>query len=210
MTRSVQDSSSAAIARERSADSTEEPRSLNETCAQLLARCAIKDEAALAELYRLTSAKLNGLVMRMLGSRDRANDVLQETFVQIWRGASTYRPDLSQPMTWMTAIARNRALDRLKHESRRRRIFDEDIEMESLSIADQGSSPLEQFISEDTGARLKKCMERLAKSQQHAILLTYFYGYTREEVATRLNAPTGTVKSWVHRALQRLEECLTH
>lgn len=186
----------------------QERQSLNETCAQLLARCALKDQAALAELYRLSSAKLNGLVMRLMGSRDRANDVLQETFVQIWRGASTYRPDLSQPMTWMTAIARNRALDHLKHESRRGRILDEDIELESLSIADQGSSPLEQFISEDTGARLKECIQRLAKSQQHAIFLTYFYGYTREEVATRLNTPTGTVKSWVHRALQRLEECL--
>ena len=187
----------------------QQPQSLSETCAQLLARCALKDQAALSELYRLTSARLNGVVIRLLGSRDRANDVLQETYVQIWRGAATYRPDLSQPMTWMTAIARNRALDNIKHESRRGRIFDEDIEMESLAIADQGRTPLEQFISEDTGARLKDCMQRLAQSQQHAILLTYFYGYTREEVATRLKTPVGTVKSWVHRALQRLEECLT-
>lgn len=175
----------------------------------LLARCTLRDQGALRMLFEEVSGKLNGIALRITGSRDIAEDVLQVSFIQIWNSAQSYRPDLGKPMTWMTSIVRHRALDRLRTERRRGRVIDETVEVETAELASSDKGPMDHFALDQTNNRIKTCLARLSRSQQRAILLAYYYGYTREDIAAKLGAAVGTVKSWLHRGLQRLEKCLT-
>ncbi|MDX5299012.1 MAG: RNA polymerase subunit sigma-70, partial [Gammaproteobacteria bacterium] len=92
---------------------------INVRSANLLARIALRDRSAFEALYRLVSAKLNAVALKMLGSQDAAADVLQESFMQIWHNAASYRAELGEPLTWMRAIVRYRALDRVQAGKRR-------------------------------------------------------------------------------------------
>jgi len=175
----------------------------------LLARCALRDQRALGQLYTDVAAKLNGIAYRITGSRDIAEEVLQISFTQIWQDAGRYRADVAQPMAWMTSIVRHRALDRIKADRRRQRVIDETIELETEQLASRDRGPLEHFQFRESRSELQSCLERLSDSQQRSVMLAYYYGYSREEIASKLDAAVGTVKSWLHRGLQRLEQCLT-
>lgn len=175
----------------------------------LLSRCALRDQAALRNLYDLVAAKLNGIAFRITGSRDLAEDVLQISFNQIWKDAAHYRPDIARPMTWMTSIVRHRSLDKIKAERRRTRVIDESVALETEQLASKERGPLDLFELGETKGKLSLCLERLSDMQQRSVLLAYYYGFSREEISTKLDAAVGTVKSWLHRGLQRLEQCLT-
>ena len=176
---------------------------------RLLSRCALRDPSALRSLYDEVAAKLNGVAYRITGSRDMAEDVLQISLIQIWESAPSYRPDLGRPMTWLTSIVRHRALDRVRAERRRHRVVDEAVELEAMQLVSADPGPPEHFALHQTSGRLDTCLKRLSDAQRHAVMLAYYYGHTREETAEKLNAAVGTVKSWLHRALRRLEQCLT-
>ena len=176
---------------------------------RLLSRCALRDPSALRSLYDAVAAKLNGVAYRITGSRDMAEDVLQISLIQIWESAPSYRPDLGRPMTWLTSIVRHRALDRVRAERRRHRVVDEAVELEAMQLVSADPGPPEHFALHQTSGRLDTCLKRLSDAQRHAVMLAYYYGHTREETAEKLNAAVGTVKSWLHRALRRLEQCLT-
>ncbi|MEO1204072.1 MAG: sigma-70 family RNA polymerase sigma factor [Pseudomonadota bacterium] len=184
-------------------------RETDERLLELLSRCALRDQAALRSLYDEVAAKLNGIAFRITGARDLAEEVLQTSFIQIWRDAARYRPDVAQPMTWLTSIVRHRALDRLKAERRRGRVIDETVELETMQLVSEDKGPMDNFALHETQGRLKTCLQRLSDSQQRAVMLAYCYGYTRDEIAAKLDTAAGTVKSWLHRGLQRLEQCLT-
>jgi RNA polymerase sigma-70 factor (ECF subfamily) len=171
--------------------------------ADLLSRCALRDQQAFAELYRRSSAKLFAVAVRITRRRDWAEEVLQESFVNIWNHATGYNPAKSAPMTWMTAIVRNRALDLL----RRPREVELDEEHEELiaSLPDDAPGPDEQ--ARDAGA-LAECMKQLTGEQQKSITLAFFYGLSHGELAQQMQKPLGTVKTWVRRGLDRLRDCL--
>jgi RNA polymerase sigma-70 factor (ECF subfamily) len=172
----------------------------------LLSRCALRDQRAFAELYRLSSAKLFAVAVRITRRRDWAEEVLQESFVNIWNHAAGYSPGRSAPMTWMTAIVRNRALDLL----RRPREVELGEEHEELvaSIPDDAPGPEELLRrSKDAGA-LADCMKQLTGEQQKSIALAFFYGLSHAELAQKMQKPLGTVKTWVRRGLERLKDCL--
>ena len=175
--------------------------------ADLLARVALADRDAFAELYRLLAPTVFGLLVRLVGSRDVAAEVQQEVFVHIWRSASGYRPHLGRARTWITTVARNRAIDRLRREDTQRRLYDRDVSIE-ISRAVSDDNPLRDAEDDQASARLADCLERLAQNQRHVVWLAYRYGHTRNEIARRLDAPVGTVKSWLHRGLKRLQGCL--
>ena len=177
--------------------------------AELLARCALRDQSALRLLYGEVAAKLNGIAFRITRAQDIAEDVLQVSFTQIWNDAARYRPDIARPLTWMTSIVRHRALDRLKADRRRGNLIDENVELEAEQLTSGDRGPMEHFALNETQGDLRSCIERLSARQQQAVMLAYYYGYSREEIAVRLNSAVGTVKSWLHRGLQRLEQCLT-
>ena len=173
---------------------------------QLLARTALKDQQAFAELYRAASPHLFAVALRILREAAAAEEVLQESFVSIWHHAASYVAAKSQPLTWLTRIVRNRCLDQL-----RRRAIDTvtlDDEEESLTIAAPGPTPLELMLAGADALAVRDCIDALEAGQKHAIALAFFQGLSHAELARHLQQPLGTVKSWVRRGLERLRACL--
>ena len=170
-----------------------------------LARVAAGERNALRTTYRLTSAKLFGVCLRILHDRAEAEDVLQEVYVTVWQKAAGFDPQRASPMTWLITIARNRAIDRLRASRQSRRM--QPIE-EAADIAD--TAPLAEAMVEDaeSNAKLHGCLGSLAEREQTALRSAFFDGNTYEELAARMSVPLGTMKSWIRRALMKLKTCL--
>ncbi|UIF85450.1 sigma-70 family RNA polymerase sigma factor [Cupriavidus sp. UYPR2.512] len=180
-----------------------------ERLAALLQAVAIGDRQALRGLYDLSATKLFGLALRITGRRDWAEDVVQESFVSIWHHAGDYRPHLAAPMTWMTAIVRNRALDCLRRASAAH--VGQTVELdEDLGewLADDAAGPAELADASQQARALNRCLQRLDQPQRQAIMLAYLQDLSHAELAARLRAPLGTVKSWIRRGLERLRSCM--
>lgn len=177
--------------------------------ADLLARTALADQAAFGELYRATSPQLYGVAIRILREAATAEEVLQESYVAVWHHAASYAPAKSQPLTWLTAIVRNRCLDSL-----RRRELDtvsttpDDEDHPELELPGDGRTPADLLIEGAQAQSVRECVETLEGRSRQAIALAFFQGLTHAELATHLREPLGTVKSWVRRGLERLRQCL--
>lgn len=170
-----------------------------------LARIPGGDRAALQTVYRLTSAKLFGVALRILGERSEAEDVIQEVYVTVWRKAADFDAARASPMTWLIAIARNRAIDRLRATKRTRR-------MDPIEAADDvaDSAPVADSALESAQdhARLHTCLGGLEAREQTALRGAFFDGNTYEDLAARMSVPLGTIKSWIRRAMIKLKSCL--
>src|SRR6266508_3058788 len=173
---------------------------------ELLARTALADQQAFAELYRLTSPHLYAMALRILREAAPAEEVLQESFVNIWHHAGSYVAAKSQPLTWLTSIVRNRCLDQL----RRREVVTVtlDDEEDGVEVAAEDPTPLEMLVSGADARAVRACVETLEAGQKQAIALAFFQGLSHGELARHLRQPLGTVKSWIRRALERLKQCL--
>ncbi|MBU6953394.1 sigma-70 family RNA polymerase sigma factor [Hahella sp. HN01] len=176
----------------------------------LLARIALKDQKALEQLYKRVAPKLNGVAMIILRDTDLANDVLQEAFLQIWHKADEYRRSLSEPMTWMTSLLRYRALDKLKAENREQTRRERHDEIEQLLEQNLVDSPLRDVLNSNEKCRIHRCLRSLDVLNRNAILMAYYYGYSREDIAVHIEKPVNTVKVWLKRGLGRLAQCLGH
>ncbi|ULX54858.1 RNA polymerase subunit sigma-24 [Cupriavidus taiwanensis] len=175
----------------------------------LLQAVAVGERQALRALYDLTATKLFGLALRITGRRDWAEDVVQESFVSIWHHAGDYRPQLAAPMTWMTAIVRNRALDCLRRAAAARVPQTVELEQDLAEwLADDAAGPAELAEASQQARALNRCLQRLEQSQRQAIMLAYLQDLSHAELAERLRAPLGTVKSWIRRGLERLRSCM--
>jgi RNA polymerase sigma factor (sigma-70 family) len=181
---------------------------------QLLARAGLGDRAAFGRLYERTSGHLFAVVLRIQRDRGMAEDLLQEIYVSVWKAAASFDAARSQPLTWLTHIARNRAIDSLRRAQAQPRT-------ESLSVDDDDErpDPHEALASDDPGPldllgrasdrrQLTQCMQHLSPPQRQSVALAFFDGLSHAEVAEQLREPLGTVKSWVRRALQTLKGCL--
>jgi RNA polymerase sigma-70 factor, ECF subfamily len=177
-----------------------------EQLSDLLARCALRDQQAFSALYRFTSAKLFAVALRITRRRDWAEEVLQEAFVNIWNHAGGYTATKSAPMTWMTAIVRNRALDWLRRP--REVEIDEEQEEMLASIPDDSPGPEELLRRSTESGELAQCLKGLTDEQQRSISLAFFYGLSHAELAEQMRKPLGTVKTWIRRGLERLKTCL--
>ena len=182
-------------------DNKSEARSLSD----LLGAVAAEDRSAFAPLYEAISAKLFGVTLRILRNRQQAEEVLQEVYIRIWRRAVDYRPEKGTPMTWMITIARHRALDRRRQQKPELPLDEADGYGET---ADPEPGPLAQAISSEQSRALAACLDELAAEQRGCITLAYREGFTHAELATRFDTPLGTGKSWIHRGLRHLKECL--
>jgi RNA polymerase sigma-70 factor (ECF subfamily) len=176
-----------------------------QTLSALLERIANQDARALRSLYELTSSKLFGLALRILTKREWAEEVLQDSFINIWRFAGDYREGLSAPMTWMTTIVRNRALDHLRRVSSVETEWSEALD-ELIPGNDLG--PAETTSMGQQAQQLALCMQRLDSNQRQAVALAYLRDQSHSEVADTLKVPLGTVKSWIRRGLEKLKTCL--
>jgi RNA polymerase sigma-70 factor (ECF subfamily) len=173
--------------------------------AAALARIPGGDRAALQTVYRLTSAKLFGVILRILGERSAAEDVLQEVYVTVWRKAADFDAGRASPLTWLIAIARNRAIDRLRAQRQTSRM--EPIEAAG-EIADDAPGAASALEAAQEHARLHRCLGGLAAHERAALRGAFFDGNTYEELAERMKVPLGTMKSWIRRAMIKLKACL--
>ncbi|WP_420464749.1 sigma-70 family RNA polymerase sigma factor [Panacagrimonas sp.] len=177
---------------------------------RLLHATATGDRRAFAELYRESSSHLFGLLLRMLQRRDWAEEALQDCYIKIWQKAETYDAEKGAPLTWLLSVARYRALDllRMKRPEVEMPDGDDDFSLPPLTLHDEAEDPMARAVEGQGIARMEACLRELPKEQRDALLLAYYEGYTHQELAVRLKAPLGTVKSWVRRGLARLRDCL--
>lgn len=171
----------------------------------LLARVADGDRQAFAALYAATSAKLWGIVVRILPRRDLAEEVLQDAYLRIWERASGFDPARASPITWMATIARNRAIDEVR---RRKPISSIEDAPEALEVAEAAADPLQSAVQSEALRRLNECLEGLEPQRREMVLLAYYAGLSRDELAARFATPVNTVKTWLHRSLAQLRKCL--
>ncbi|MGB7257048.1 MAG: sigma-70 family RNA polymerase sigma factor [Pseudolabrys sp.] len=170
-----------------------------------LARVAASDRAALQTIYRLSSAKLFGVCLRILGERSDAEDVLQEVYLTVWRKAGDFDVGRASPMTWLIAIARNRAIDRLRTRGQNRRMDPIDVAAEVPDAALTADAALERS---EQNKRLHACLGGLAERERAALRGAFFDGNTYEQLAQRMSLPLGTMKSLIRRAMMKLKACL--
>lgn len=170
-----------------------------------LARVIAGDRNALQTVYRLTSAKLFGVCLRILNDRAESEDVLQEVYLTVWRKAAGFDPGKATAMTWLIAIARNRSIDRLRAGSARRRMDPID---DAPEIADDTPSADIGLETAQANARLKECLGGLVEQERIAVRGAFFDGNTYEDLAERLKTPLGTIKSRIRRAMMKLKACL--
>ncbi|HEX7442228.1 MAG TPA: sigma-70 family RNA polymerase sigma factor [Caldimonas sp.] len=184
---------------------------------RLLARASLGDRAAFATLYERTSAHLFAVVLRINRDRAQAEDILQEVYVNVWRAAKSFDAAQSQPLTWLTSIARNRAIDSLRRGQTRPQIQTfgasesaTDAEDDSVydTVADAAPGPLELLSQASEARALADCLERLDALQRQSVALAFYHGLSHAEVAEQMRQPLGTVKSWVRRSLIVLKSCL--
>lgn len=181
----------------------------------LLQRIAARDAQALALLYDRHSPLAYGVVLRILRDAGDADDVLQETFARVWSRADTYDPRLGAPAAWLTRIARNRAVDRLRAKRVRR-----DISVDPGLTRDGEPVPLpepEDRVTPETVAQhaatssaLQAAMRLLPAVQRQLIEAAFFDGYTHHELAARFDLPLGTVKTRIRSGLLAMRGRLEH
>ena len=176
----------------------------------LMSRVALHDRAAFERLYRATCAHLLGIAFRILNNRDRAEEVLQEAFMNVWHGAGGYNAALATPMTWLINIVRNKAIDSLRAgKAERASTVALDDEDGSHDVAADAALQPQQLLDDSlVKGRIADCMGTLHPSQRQALALAYYRGMVHTDIAEALNAPLGTAKAWVRRGLDKLKDCL--
>jgi RNA polymerase sigma-70 factor (ECF subfamily) len=171
--------------------------------AQLLARVASGDRAALAALYRAQSVRLFGIAMAILRDRDAASDALHDGFVALARRAAQFDPSRGAPEAWMGAVVRHAALDIARRRGR-------EMPTEDALLGDAPVEPaqLETLAAGAEAERLRACLAALEEKNRQGIVLAFVHGLSHPQIAARLETPLGTVKSWIRRGLLALRECL--
>lgn len=172
--------------------------------ADLIARCALRDRAAFRSLYERTSAKLFGVVLRILKDRSEAEEAIQEVYVKVWQRADRYVAGGYSPISWLVAVARNHALDIL----RARRPVSADIDA-ALEVPDAGPSPERAAEDSDERGRIEHCLGELDPERADAVRGAYLDGYSYDELAAKYDVPLNTMRTWLRRSLLRLRECLS-
>jgi RNA polymerase sigma factor (sigma-70 family) len=170
---------------------------------ELTALLKNKDQAAFARLYDNYSGAIYSIILQIVNDEELANDILQEVFINIWRKIEMYDAEKGRLFTWMLNIARNASIDMLRSRGYRNSKKNQSIQ-ENVDITVPGNT--EQMNIDSIG--LKKLLEKLKPEQRVLIDLSYFKGYTHEEIAEQENIPLGTVKTRIRNALIQLREIL--
>jgi RNA polymerase sigma-70 factor, ECF subfamily len=180
------------------------PEQAQTSDSELLHAIARGDEQALASLYDRYRLILFGLILRILHSRPEAEDVLQDVFIQVWKRAADFDESRGRPFTWLVTLCRSRTIDRLRALESRQRTANEAVQEaeESVSDSEQDAMRAEQ------SAVVRQCLGDLPREQRETLVLAYFEGLTQTEIASRLGAPLGTVKTRMRSGMIKLREML--
>ena len=178
-----------------------------------LVATAKHDAKAFKELYESSAPKLFSFILRILQNRELAEEVLQESFVNIWNNAASYQSSLASPMTWMTTIVRNRAFDLLRklNNGQHLQVSYETDEFENnlwQTMESPDANPEQALGLSQDAASLARCMTKLEGLHRQAMSLAYFHDLSHSEVADQMQLPIGTVKTWIRRGLEKLRLCL--
>jgi RNA polymerase sigma-70 factor (ECF subfamily) len=169
----------------------------------MLASVANGDADAFERLYHATSAKLYGVVLRIVRRHDLAADVMEDSYLHIWKTASKFDPKLTSPMSWLVAIARARAIDL----ARRPDIAESESESEIADSENPGSLSRRELT--DELKRLLTCVGRLDPERQRMLLLAYYGAFTRDQLASKIDMPVDLVRAALRLSLFEIEQCLT-
>ena len=176
----------------------------------LLDRVAQADQAALKELYDMTSSRLYGVAVRVVTNREWAEDVLQEAFLNIWRIAGDYKASLSPPMAWMGLVVRSRGLDFLRRRTSDRADTAQELDdLISDTVAGDSPNPIDTTQASEQASALHQCLSALDNKQREVISLAYMRDLSHAELANQLKLPLGTVKTWIRRGLEQLRGCMS-
>lgn len=173
--------------------------------AALIAQVARADRAAFRALYAAASAKLFGVALRILQDRSEAEDAVQEVFTRVWLNAHRYDGTRARGMTWLIAIARNHAIDRLRARPAGTAETQEDA---MASLADRAPGPEAQVVAKGEARRITDCFGTLEPARAEAIRGAYLGGLSYEDLSRRHAVPLNTMRSWLRRGLMKLKECL--
>ncbi|MGI8820428.1 MAG: sigma-70 family RNA polymerase sigma factor [Chthoniobacterales bacterium] len=171
---------------------------------ELIRRTARGDRASLEELHTRYSGVLLATALRVLHNYKDAEEVVQETFVQIWEKASVYDERRGKPLTWAMTMTRNKAIDRLRRVQRRTRLHD-DLEQDAQiwdRFAEGDSS--DAVAAHETRRIVRSAVIQLSDNQRRAIELAFFAGLTQNEIAEKLHEPLGTIKARIRRGMFKL------
>jgi RNA polymerase sigma-70 factor, ECF subfamily len=169
----------------------------------LIGQAALGSKPAFGKIYDLSAAKLFGVLLRILKNRAEAEDALQEVFIKVWQNAARYQQSQASPLSWMIAIARNHAIDRLR--ARQAPAVDLD---EAFDLADDAPNPEQAAARGDDKSQLDHCLGQLPQERAAAIRAAYVDGYSYAELAARFGQPLNTLRTWLRRGLIALRECL--
>ena len=175
---------------------------------ELMRRVAAADDAAFSGLYRRFAPGLFSMIYEILRDQKEAEDVLQESFVQMWKKAATYDAARSGLFTWAVMISRNRAIDRLRSRQRRSRTVDA-AAAELEAVPPEGGEQADALLGQsEERTRVRSALVKLPAPQREAIDLAFFGGMTQVEISDKLGTPLGTVKARIRRGLLALREVL--
>ena len=172
--------------------------------AGLLAAIASGDRDALKAVYARQSTRLFGIAMAILRDRTAAADVLQDSFLKVWRRADQFDPARGPAAAWLGQLVRNTALDAAR--ARGREVLSDDPDLGDIAVP---ATALDDLATAEDAARLRDCLRQLDPKPREGIILAFVHGLSHPEVAERLAQPLGTVKSWIRRGLLSLRECLS-
>lgn len=175
--------------------------------ARAITRLGSGDDSALPVIYRATSSKLFGIILRIVGDQAEAEDVLQDVYINLWQQAARFDTARGSPMGWLATFARNRAVDRLRRLNTAGASKRAPIEAADL-VADPTPDAEHQLIGAGEANALQRCIDTLNMHQRDAIRAAWFDGLSYPELAERANVPLGTMKSWIRRGMIQLKECL--
>ena len=179
-------------------------------CDQALQACARGDRTALQALYAAEGARLLGVAHRILRDLPRAQDVVHDTFVNVWQNASTFDARRGEGRGWLYSITRHLALNAARDRQREIEVDDETADaLDAQQSLQAWRDHSDHFEWRSNGGRLTACLDRLEPVRRNCLLHAYVDGLTHSQIAERIGAPLGTVKAWIKRSLMALRECLT-
>lgn len=161
------------------------------------------DAEAFAALYDRHSRAAFSLAYRMMGERQAAEDLTQEAFIKVWRGAASYRVGRGSVRTWILSIVHNRGIDQLRSRASRRRTQDK---VEASAPTSEPSEAFAEAWRNSQREQVREALNTLPQEQLEILELAYFSGYTHVEIAERLDLPLGTVKGRMRLGLRKIRD----